>query len=277
MEMWHTGRTDETPPHAGWLGTTVAELRGGSALPAALLGDRDLPLALAGAPSHVPAIPGLDAMAIDADHAGASKQWLQRACCELSDREGGPARVAAAYAAAFDCSERLGRLRGRRGASGYPGGAPGKGLALAAQFIGARLGTRVLYVTQGGYDTHAGQGRDHPGLLRDLAGSLGAFHDQIEAQGDGPRVLTMVFSEFGRRIRENASAGTDHGAGNPVLLLGRPVLGGIHGEAPDLESGGADVAVTTDFRRVYATALDWMGIDASRAVPGAHERLPLLA
>jgi uncharacterized protein (DUF1501 family) len=274
MEMWHTGSTDETPPHAGWLGTAVRGLPAGAPLPAALLGDRNLPLALAGAPSPVPAIPTLKAMDIDA---GGPVRSLRHACCETAGREEQAARVAQAYRAAFECSERLQRLGSGGDAVGFPAGDPGTGLRLAAQFIGARLGTRVLYVTQGGYDTHAGQERDHPGLLRALAGALAAFQEQLEAQGDGARVLTVVFSEFGRRVRENASGGTDHGAANPVLLVGRPARGGIHGKAPDLEAGDGDVPVTTDYRRLYATLLDWMGLDAATVMPGTHECLPLLS
>jgi uncharacterized protein (DUF1501 family) len=87
----------------------------------------------------------------------------------------------------------------------------------------------------------------------------------------------LVFSEFGRRIRENASGGTDHGAGNPVLLLGEPVLGGVHGEAPELGAEEeSDVPVTLDFRRIYAAALQWLGVPPASVLPGSFEPAPLL-
>jgi uncharacterized protein (DUF1501 family) len=90
-------------------------------------------------------------------------------------------------------------------------------------------------------------------------------------------VAVLVFSEFGRRVRENASGGTDHGAGNPLLLLGEPVQGGVHGQAPDL--GGddeRDVPVTLDFRHVYAAALEWLGVPQAAVLPGAFAPAPLL-
>ena len=178
--------------------------------------------------------------------------------------------------AAFDCARRLEEI-GSSTVSGFPPSGLGRSLGLASQLIGARLGSRVLYVTQEGYDTHAGQNRAHPALLRDLAGSLAAFQEQLVRQGDADRVVSMIFSEFGRRIHENASGGTDHGAGNPVLLVGRPVAGGVHGRPPALAGAlDRDVPMSTDFRRVCVTLLDWLGVPAETAVPGRFEQLPLL-
>jgi uncharacterized protein (DUF1501 family) len=277
MEVWHTARTDETPPHAGWLGVATGSARAQGGIPAAVVGEREVPLALAGATVQAPALPSLEALRLDLP-AGAARDAIEAACCEPAGRQALAAAVAGTYRDAFDCARRLDELSGRRGRGDFPPGGFGASLSLACQLVGARLGSRVLYATQGGYDTHAGQSRSHPALLRELAQGLAAFHAQLEAQGDGGRVVTLVFSEFGRRIEENASAGTDHGAGNPLLLLGRPVRGGVVGEPPDLSGErDADVPVTLDFRRGYVSLLDWLGLDAAAAVPGAFAPLPLLA
>ncbi|MBM3984990.1 MAG: DUF1501 domain-containing protein, partial [Planctomycetes bacterium] len=137
-------------------------------------------------------------------------------------------------------------------------------------------GVRTLYVTQDGYDTHARQAGSHRDLLRELAGALAAFDRRLAQQGDRGRVAVLVFSEFGRRIRENASGGTDHGAANPVLVLGEPVRGGVFGAPPDLSGdGGGDVPVTLDFRHLYAAALAWLDLPAAAILPGAFEPAPV--
>lgn len=279
MEIWHTARTDTLPPARGWLGEVATGLGTGGMLPVARVGARDLPLALAGAPSQVPAIGSRRDLVLDPSGKMPAKQerkLLEAACTGTEGRRDEAAFIAEAYAAAFDCARRLEEI-GSSTATGFPSNGLGRSLQLASQLIGARLGCRVLYVTQGGYDTHAGQNRSHPALLRELGGSLAAFGEQLVRQGDANRVMTMVFSEFGRRIHENASGGTDHGAGNPVLLLGRPVAGGLHGRRPDLDGAlDRDVPMSTDFRSVYVTLLDWLGVPAETAVRGRFERLPLL-
>jgi uncharacterized protein (DUF1501 family) len=120
--------------------------------------------------------------------------------------------------------------------------------------------TRVYYVSQGGYDTHSGQRNSHERLLNDLDGSLKAFVADLKAQGNFSRVLVMTFSEFGRRVAENASGGTDHGAAAPMFVLGGGVKPGLYGKQPsltDLHDG--DLVFNVDFRNVYATVLDsWL-------------------
>ncbi|MGQ0554083.1 MAG: DUF1501 domain-containing protein [Planctomycetota bacterium] len=281
LEIWHTARTEETPPTLGWLGAAAAQWPAGPGLPLVRVGERDLPLALAGASSPVPALASLEDLEVSTvGSASKSRQRaLLRECCQrLDGRAALSEQIARAYEAAFDCAQRLQELHMPAGAGGFPPTDLGRALRLAAQLIGARLGSRVLYATQGGFDTHAGQGRSHPALLRELAGALSAFQEQITLQGDAPRVLTVVFSEFGRRVHENASGGTDHGAGNPVLLLGSPVRGGAYGPRPDLSGAlDEDVPVSLDFRRVYATACTWLGLDSSAVLPERFEALPLLA
>ena len=110
--------------------------------------------------------------------------------------------------------------------------------------IGGGLPTRVFYVSQGGYDTHTNQASAHERLLRDLGDSVKAFTDDLKAQGNFQRVLVMTFSEFGRRVSENANSGTDHGAAAPMFVIGEKVKAGLLGKYPSL---GTDDLLNGDF------------------------------
>jgi uncharacterized protein (DUF1501 family) len=145
-------------------------------------------------------------------------------------------------------------------ATPYPPGRLADSLNIVARLIGGGMPTRVYYAAQGGYDTHSGQAGAHERLMKDLDASLTAFCADLKAQGNFDRVLLMTFSEFGRRVAENASGGTDHGAAAPLFVIGGKVKPGIHGETPSLtELHGGDVMHNVDFRSVYATVLSqWL-------------------
>jgi uncharacterized protein (DUF1501 family) len=139
-----------------------------------------------------------------------------------------------------------------------------------SRLIAADLGLRVYYVSIGGFDTHAGQPDDHPKLLNALSSAITAFRADLEAQGRADDVMVLGFSEFGRRLTENASAGTDHGKAGVMFAVGKGVKGGLYGVAPDLEKlDDGDPRFTTDFRQVYGEVLDeWLGVP-SRGVLGS--------
>ncbi len=151
-------------------------------------------------------------------------------------------------------------------------------LQLIAQLVKAGLSTPIYYTHLDGFDTHSGQLQQHANLLRELGSSLKAFLDDLEKSGESERVLVLVFSEFGRRLGENGSGGTDHGTAAPVFLLGQPVKPGLHGAYPDLtrlEDGDPIHAV--DFRRVYATLLDrWLGVPHRDVLGAAFEPMSVL-
>ena len=180
---------------------------------------------------------------------------------------------------AYACSQRVDGLTRRNAAfaQSYPDtGLAGK-LRTIAQLLKAELGTRVFYASQSGYDTHAGQLDTHDGLLRELATAIKAFMDDLTAARLSDRVTVMCFSEFGRRVAENGSAGTDHGTAGLVMLAGPGVRPGVHGTVPSLtDLVGGDPKVSTDFRRVYAALLDnWLGLPSQGALGSSFEPMAL--
>ena len=143
----------------------------------------------------------------------------------------------------------------------YPGSQIANSFKLVARLIAGGLSTRVYYVSQGGYDTHTNQAGAHERLLREFSSAVKAFMDDLKAQGNANRVLVMTFSEFGRRVAQNANGGTDHGAAAPLFLVG-PKKAGLLGMFPslapkDLHNG--DPKYTVDFRSIYAGILqNWL-------------------
>ena len=145
----------------------------------------------------------------------------------------------------------------------------GTDLRRVAGLIAADFPTQVYYVSMGGFDTHAQQPEFHPNQLMYVADALRGFLRDLDRIGRGADVAVMAFTEFGRRVAENGSGGTDHGTATPMYILGRPVRGGLYGRSPsldDLDSNG-NPKMTMDFRRVYATMMkEWMGFDDTPVV-----------
>ena len=146
----------------------------------------------------------------------------------------------------------------------YPGGSLANQLRIVSAMIRAELATRVYYVSLGGFDTHAGQGAAggrHANLLRTMSEAVRAFYADLKAQGNDARVMTMCFSEFGRRVSQNASGGTDHGTAAPMFLLGPMVNAGVIGQHPSLTNlDQGDLKYKIDFRSVYSDVLgSWLG------------------
>jgi len=142
----------------------------------------------------------------------------------------------------------------------YPKGQLADSLSLVGRMIAGGLPTRVYYVSQGGYDTHTNQVATHDRLMGELSDALTAFCTDLKAQGNFNRVMVMTFSEFGRRVTQNASNGTDHGAAAPMFVLGGGAKPGLFGKYPSLTTlNGGDLVYNVDFRSVYATILEkWL-------------------
>ena len=148
----------------------------------------------------------------------------------------------------------------------------------AARVHLADLGTRIIYAQHGGYDTHANELPTHPRLLSELSGAIMDFFQDLRDHEASENVAMLVFTEFGRRVRDNGS-GCDHGAGGGSFVIGDRVNGGLHAEYPSLETDkltDGDLAHTYDFRGLYTTLLErWMGVEAAPIVGGRYEELPL--
>ncbi len=150
-------------------------------------------------------------------------------------------------------------------------------LTAAAEIVGMGVGTRIIHVGVGGFDTHSEQLRSHPDLLADVATGVAQFFAAAEAQGNADRVLLVTTSEFGRRVRENGSAGTDHGTAGLQVLCGAGVAGGrVIGDVDLVNLDDGDVPVDVDTRSVYAAALDWLGGPTDEILGGTYDRLGLL-
>ena len=151
-------------------------------------------------------------------------------------------------------------------------------LQTAAGIIDLGIGTRVITVGISGFDTHANQADPHANLLADIGNGLAAFFERLEADGHGDNVMVMTTSEFGRRVVENGSGGTDHGSGGCQFLFGPDVSGGQVVGDYDLDNlRQGDIPIVVDTRSVYAAALDWMGGPTDEILGGAHDRLGLLS
>ena len=159
----------------------------------------------------------------------------------------------------------------------YGNSSIGQSLRDAARVHLANLGTRILYTAHGGYDTHANEVPTHPQLLADLTRAISDFFDDLRSHDASENVTMLVFTEFGRRIKDNAS-GTDHGTGGGAFIIGDKVKGGLYSEYPSLDSNrwanGEDLEHTIDFRGIYGTILEqWIGIDATGIVGGSFEQI----
>ena len=157
-------------------------------------------------------------------------------------------------------AEQVDRILGRPfGQPTYPVTPLARKLSVIARLIAGGMSTRVYYASLGGFDTHANQAATHANLLAQFGGALRAFVQDLEAQGNLERVAVLCFSEFGRRVRENASGGTDHGAAAPLFIAGGGLRAGLHGTPPSLAADDlvrGDIPHQIDFRSVYATLLE---------------------
>ena len=161
----------------------------------------------------------------------------------------------------------------------FPPGALGQQFAVAARLIAAGIPVGAIKLAQTGYDTHAGQPGRHPHLLAQLAAGLAAFRTAMLEAGAWDRVLVMTYAEFGRRVAQNGSRGTDHGTAAPHFLLGGRVKGGLFGTQPALgDLDNQDLRHSMDFRRLYATAAQgWWRLPPTPSALGRAPPLPCLA
>jgi uncharacterized protein (DUF1501 family) len=277
MAVWQTARFDpEEHKGSGWLGRALDS----NAAPSLFVGTTALPIALRGRRSAASVLSRLEEFHLQRDAVAVRAMASVPVAGDLP--RGADATPLAflqrSFLDAYTTCDRLAEVAHvQDGGANYPPSRLATRLQLIARLFKTNFAARVYYTSQGGYDTHAGQLPTHDNLLRELGGALRAFLDDLASSRLAERVAVLVFSEFGRQVRENAGAGTDHGTAAPVFLAGAGVRSGLLGAAPNLlDLVGNAPKMTVDFRRVYATILDdWLDLSSKEALGGAFERLSL--
>jgi uncharacterized protein (DUF1501 family) len=279
MDIWHSASPDGRLEY-GWLGRHLdAQLTVGPLNPVVALAlSYEKPLAMQGKQASVPCFASLaDIKNMIGDK---DTENMLRAIQGRDAMEGSATRtVQQASRSALDAmsilKEQVDKFTPE---AKYPEGEFGNGFRQIAQLVATSPATRVVYFSAGGFDTHARQAESHARLMKGFSDAVAAFQGEMERIGKADKVLVIAFSEFGRRVQENASLGTDHGAAAPLFLIGSRVKGGVYGPLPDLQNlDDGDVRFTQDFRGVYATALDqWLGGDSARILGSQFPHVDVL-
>ncbi|MGH2354523.1 MAG: DUF1501 domain-containing protein, partial [Chloroflexota bacterium] len=284
MDIWQTANP-EGKASEGWLAKLVkgtvdrrghpfAGFAAGSTLPPALMSP-DYP---------IPAVDNVNTFKLLPDPRYAVDAPVrQQALVQLYNAYPGSAPFAQVLQSTeqgtLDSVDRLQRAHAAyKPAVEYPKDGFSAGLKLLAETITGGLGVKVGYITIGGFDTHANQKNQQARLLQSLGDGLKAFWDDLAAQGKADEVMIMTWSEFGRRVGENGSNGTDHGSAGPQFLIGNGLKGGHWGDPvslADLDRG--NLKFTTDFRSVYGTVMDgWLGAPAEKLLGARFPSLGFL-
>ena len=287
MEIWETGYPDQGASlETGWLGRALDAkgVKPGQDPMALHVGGGVLPQALRSRKTEVPALESLESYKLRVAGAETARKATRAALSQMAQvdrRDDDPLLgfISRTTLSAYESSSRLEQLIPKPGSGPkYPNFGLARRLELISQMIKADFGTRIFYTSLDGFDTHANQLGTHTALLNELSDSVGAFHDDLTAAGHADRVVLMAFSEFGRRVAENGSQGTDHGAAAPVILVGpvaTPGLFGTHPSFDDLDDG--DLKFHIDFRSVYASILaQWLECPPSPIIGAGFSPLPLL-
>ena len=281
-DIFGTGNPS-TSSGSGWLGRYLDTLPRPVDALAAWNTTSDTPRALVSGQVGVPAISNANTYTFASPNRG-SAATQERATAEAMAANPSPGRPHLAFVnstsrSAMETIDRAARALSYAPTVTYPNNGFGLALRTVAGAIVAGIGSKVYWVQTGGYDTHAQQGAAG-GSYGDLMGTLGdglwAFYRDVQNRGLASDTTVVVFSEFGRRVSENGSSGTDHGAAGLMMVLGGSVRGGLHGTAatlspghPTLENNSGDVRYETDFRSVYARLLDtWLGVNSVPILSG---------
>jgi len=286
MDIWHTAEPDKVGTE-GWLGQAIRELdpEGANPVTAVNVG-YGLPRALVAPNVSVASVADL------------STYGLLTAIEQKQQRDQMLQRFASMYAPAIGSGpvmDYLGQtgldaLKGadmlRTAPDGYSSGVEYASNPLAdklkdvSKILLAGLGARVFYTEHGGFDTHAAQGPNHPKLWSQVSSAVADFWDDLHEHDAADNVMMFIFSEFGRRVKENGS-GTDHGAAGVSFAIGPQVAGGMYSSYPETRAEAlkdGDLAPNLDFRGLYTTVLeDWMGVDATPIVNGRFEKPAFIA
>ena len=290
-DIWHTAEAESIGQN-GWLAKYFNNRDSAASLQGINIGGR-VPKAMISHAGSSPAIKNINTYKLDTDKRykgdATNKNDVFQSILSEPTTQFAPFQeyvTQTVLDATFSSAEILEGRKNYESTVEYPANAFGGNLKTIAQIISADIGTKVFYVTIGGFDTHASQAEPadpklgtHAALLDTVSSGIKAFLDDIKAMGMEKDVLVMSFSEFGRRVKENASNGTDHGTANQMFLFGGTVNPGIYGTHPSLDPRDLDrirdLRFNVDFRSVYSTVLqNWLEVDP---VPLIGEPWPLLS
>jgi uncharacterized protein (DUF1501 family) len=290
-DIWNTA-DPQSPSSMGWLGRYLETipldpLSGWST-------QREVPRALLSKTVAVPGIPDPRTYAFASPNPAPESIYERAAATRIAshvpvDRPH-LAFINSRTTAAFETLDRVNSVADYLGTTAYPNNGFALALRTVAGAIARGIGTRVYWVQTGGFDTHANEGNQGAGAYATLMATYGdgvaAFYTDLKNQGLLGDTLIMQFSEFGRRISENGTGGTDHGAAANMMAIGGGVRGGVYGTAPDLnpvagnptlENNGGDITYETDFRSVYARVLDgWLGASSVAILGGDFRNGPAI-
>jgi uncharacterized protein (DUF1501 family) len=283
MDIWHTCEPDRISTE-GWLGKTLQEIdpQHENVLMGVSIG-RGLPRAMAKAGVPVTSVGELDNYGM---MTGIEQEQERLETLDIFKDMYAPA-VGSGLVMDYLSQTGLDVLKGAdiikrapeiyQSTVDYPNNPIAKSLRDVARVHFADLGTRIFYTQHGGYDTHANEVPTHPRLVDELSGALRAFMQDLWEHDAADEVAILVFTEFGRRVRDNGS-GTDHGSGGGAFLIGERIKGGLYAEYPSLDPSqqlyGEDLRHTFDYRGVYATLLEqWLEVEAAPIVGGTYEQL----
>lgn len=284
-DIWGTA-DPASPSSLGWLGRYLDGFPSPVDPLAAWNSTRETPRALMARNVGVPAIPDARTYAFSSTNSGAEAAAERTAAMRMaSNPASGRSHLSfvnATSQGAFNTLDRVASVASYTGTTTYANNGFAQALRTVAGAMARGVGTRIYWVSTGGFDTHSAQGNAGGGAYANLMGTVNdgllAFYRDLQNQGLLGSTMVLQFSEFGRRVAENGSQGTDHGAGGIMMALGGGVRGGIYGTAPSLnpdpanqtlENNGGDVRHETDFRAVYSKVLDnWLGADSTAILGG---------
>ena len=292
-DIWSTANPPNTQG-TGWMGRYLSTLRSPLDPLAAWSATLDTPHALQASGISVASVPSVAGYAFSSPNTGNEAALERAAAVNIASHvpvdQPHVAFVSSTVQAAMATLDRVAGVSKYKPTITYPANGFGQALQAIAGAMATGLGTKVFFLQTGGFDTHASQDTNvdngaYVKLMVTLNDGLSAFATDLKNSGLFSETLLLTFSEFGRRITENGSRGTDHGAASPMLAMGGLVRGGLYGTAaslnpdpanPTLENGGADVHYETDFRSVYAKVIDnWLGGDSVGVLGGNFKKAGL--
>ena len=284
MDIWQSAQPQNENPRDGWLGRALEwQFDRQPALAEALsLGTDKLPLAFVSTRVNVPTLRRLEEFQlVDGQGSASNRELTRSAMRQLSAKSatGELDFLRRATTTALTSAERLKSLSSTyRTTVSYPSTGLASRLKLISQMLTADLPARMFVVSLDGFDTHSQQAPGHAALMAELSGAIRAFEQDLVEHKLSDRVMLATYSEFGRRVAENGSLGTDHGAASMLFALTPTGKAGLHGTHPSLtELTDGDLKFNLDFRSVYATLLDkWLEIPSKGVLGGKFETLGIV-